>query len=492
MPGYRAPQTSQPQTPATSAPQTAPPAASEAEGSPEWMSRYNLSAGNAATLTLVSGATADEATASSLLTGESEVAESEGQETAGAGPETAAPATDIAGAPPEVDVANAPKAVPVATPSHTPTGTLKGVYQKNERVTATMKLTLTNSQKNELAVFRANWEKHHDRYESVAAKTGVPAKLIAAIHYREGSMRWDTYLHQGDPLGKKAIHHPSNIPIFYKWEDAAVHALNQKKGIRDSMGMDETTEDAEAIATYAEAYNGLGYYNKGRTSAYVYSGTDAYKGGRYVADGVYDSRSWDRRVGIVALTGALDGLEVGSAPKDQGPSSEEGWAMVVEGHEVLESGSDGEGVRALQEKLTAAGFPAKADGSFGAGTKNAVKAFQAKHGLPADGRVGRATAAALDGKEPATTTPGTSTPATEPMNPEWARVLAGGLLVRRGDQGEHVSMIQKALTAAGYAVEAIGTFGPQTEKQVKAFQRANRLDDDGVVGQRTARALKVS
>lgn len=479
MPAYQTPQQAVPgRAPAD---REASPAPAAAEGSPEWLNAYSLSAGNAATLSLIAGGVqTDESTANGLLDGTTDLA------TGDTATKGTAPATK--GDAPAVDPAakgDAP-AVDPATPSKRPTGVLAGVYDKNTKETTAMHLTLTASQKNELAVFRANWDKNHARYEAVASQTGVPAKLIAAIHYREGSMRWDTYLHQGDPLGKKAVHHPSNIPIFYKWEDAAVHALNMKKGTRDAMGMDESTDDPQALATYAEAYNGLGYYNKGRTSAYVYSGTDQYKGGRYVADGVYDPRSVNQRVGVMALMGGLDGADLGAAPRGQGQNAKDAWALITEGKETLQVGSSGEGVKVLQEKLTKAGFPVKADSSFGGATLAAVKAFQTARGLPADGKVSKNTALVLDGG----VAPAPGAEPEKPRNPEWPRVLAGGLPVMRGAHGDHVTMIQEFLTKHGFPVDAIGTFGPITEKQVKAFQKANGLPVDGIVGRHTALALQ--
>jgi hypothetical protein len=55
----------------------------------------------------------------------------------------------------------------------------------------------------------------------------------------------------------------------------------------------------------------------------------------------------------------------------------------------------GEDVKAVQEALISAGIALKADGDFGAATETAVKAFQQKKRLTADGVVGPATLAAL-------------------------------------------------------------------------------------------------
>lgn len=62
---------------------------------------------------------------------------------------------------------------------------------------------------------------------------------------------------------------------------------------------------------------------------------------------------------------------------------------------VLRSGSTGEAVRALQQTLSALGYPAEADGVFGEKTERAVRAFQRDHELVMDGIVGPKTQEAI-------------------------------------------------------------------------------------------------
>jgi hypothetical protein len=73
------------------------------------------------------------------------------------------------------------------------------------------------------------------------------------------------------------------------------------------------------------------------------------------------------------------------------------------GSRMLRHGCRGADVRALQETLSALGFPTgPADGIFGARTAEAVRGFQSARGLEADGIVGPQTRAALrqaEGKE---------------------------------------------------------------------------------------------
>ena len=61
---------------------------------------------------------------------------------------------------------------------------------------------------------------------------------------------------------------------------------------------------------------------------------------------------------------------------------------------------------------------------------------------------------------------------------------------QRGDDGEEVLAIQKRLVELHYTVGTLdGEFGPATEKAIKAFQAAQGLEVDGVVGSATYKAL---
>lgn len=58
-----------------------------------------------------------------------------------------------------------------------------------------------------------------------------------------------------------------------------------------------------------------------------------------------------------------------------------------------------------------------------------------------------------------------------------------------GDSGLHVAQIQQILASAGYTVAVDGLYGPQTERAVRHWQRANRLAVDGIAGSQTLRSL---
>ncbi|GEM_PF-2738491 len=149
------------------------------------------------------------------------------------------------------------------------------------------------------------FKEHQDLYERISDKTGVPAELIAALHYRENPGKFDIYLHNGQKLGQETTIHPAGI-YFDNFEEAAVDALLSKSYVRDTYQLHADSNDLVAMLAYAEAYNGWGYYNRDEVSPYVYSGTDIYTSGKYTSDGVYDPTKVDGQPGVYILLAALE------------------------------------------------------------------------------------------------------------------------------------------------------------------------------------------
>ena len=68
-------------------------------------------------------------------------------------------------------------------------------------------------------------------------------------------------------------------------------------------------------------------------------------------------------------------------------------------------------------------------------------------------------------------------------------ITIGLRTLRQGATGEDVRALQILLTGRGFPADADGIFGPKTEEAVIAFQKANGLEPDGIVGKLTWSAL---
>lgn len=64
--------------------------------------------------------------------------------------------------------------------------------------------------------------------------------------------------------------------------------------------------------------------------------------------------------------------------------------------------------------------------------------------------------------------------------------------LKNGSKGSDVITLQNSLNEKGYNLVADGIFGLNTENAVKAFQKTNGLDADGIVGPKTWLALGVT
>ena len=134
-------------------------------------------------------------------------------------------------------------------------------------------------------------------------------------------------------------------------------------------------------------------------------------------------------------------------------------------------GSRNAGIAALQVALRARGlYGGTIDGVRGPLTTRAVKRFQLRAGLPADGTAGPAVRSALGG---------------------YGRHLLGSRPLTRGSTGWDVSVLQFVLGWHGFPSGVLnGRLGVHTERALRRFQRWAGLSPDGVAGPATIAALR--
>ena len=139
----------------------------------------------------------------------------------------------------------------------------------------------------------------------------------------------------------------------------------------------------------------------------------------------------------------------------------------------LRMGDSGSAVKDLQTKLKKLGYySGTVDSTFGSGTYAAVRAFQKKYNLTADGVAGSETLKKLDS-------------AYKNANSD-----KDGDSLRMGDSGSDVKDLQTKLKKLGYYDGTVdSTFGSGTYAAVKAFQKKYNLTADGVAGSETLKKL---
>ncbi|MBL7730784.1 MAG: hypothetical protein JNM88_06365 [Chitinophagaceae bacterium] len=156
------------------------------------------------------------------------------------------------------------------------------------------------------------------RYESVAKTlaNGIPWWFIGITHFMEAGGKKDPFLfhlHCGDPLTARTVHVPAGRPKAnpgggpnppsktnpYSWEESALDALRL-------MGYNKVSNwDIQDCLVLFEQFNGLGYKKKGVPSPYLWSYTQFYTSGKYVADGKYDPKAVSKQPGVAAMMKGL-------------------------------------------------------------------------------------------------------------------------------------------------------------------------------------------
>ena len=152
-------------------------------------------------------------------------------------------------------------------------------------------------------------------------------------------------------------------------------------------------------------------------------------------------------------------------------------------------GAKGDAVVAVQKALKLAGLEVKGgiDGAFGSGTTSTIATFQTSKGLTATGVLDIPTAVALALIAPVAA----SAPAPAPAAVSIAStptLLDSSALPARGNRGDAVRTLQKALINAGIEVKggADGVFGGATFVALQKFQTANALSVTGTLTTQTA------
>jgi lysozyme family protein len=170
----------------------------------------------------------------------------------------------------------------------------------------------------EVETITGRLQQQQTRYQQVSDATGVPWHVVAVIHNMESSLRFDRHLHNGDPLSARTVHVPAGRPRDgnppFTWEVSASDAMTFD-------GLSGSTEWTLAGTLFAlERFNGWGYrlHHPEVLSPYLWSASQHYTAGKYIADGTWSPTAKSAQCGAAMLLRRLSELgviEFGDQPR---------------------------------------------------------------------------------------------------------------------------------------------------------------------------------
>jgi lysozyme family protein len=233
------------------------------------------------------------------------------------------------------------------------------------------------------------------RYDKVARALKMPWYVVGIIHSLEASGDFTRHLHNGDPLIARTTHVPAGRPRTgrppFTWEASATDALRLK-------GFDTWTDWSIAGTLYKlESYNGFGYrdHHPSVCSPYLWSFSNHYTRGKYVADGRFSPTAVSQQCGAAVLLKRL-----GAGPRvalPMGPGVLQLANPPITGPDVKEA------QQLLKANLFGSFNPGKLDGEYGEVTAGAVQRAKWELGYPAtasDSTFGPQLKAFLSGRKP--------------------------------------------------------------------------------------------
>jgi lysozyme family protein len=233
------------------------------------------------------------------------------------------------------------------------------------------------------------------RYEKVAKALRMPWYVVAIIHSLEAGGDFTRHLHNGDPLSARTTHVPAGRPKTgrppFSWEASAIDALTYQ-------GFGSWKDWSVPGTLYKlESYNGFGYrdHHPDVPSPYLWSFSNQYTKGKYVADGRFSPAAVSQQCGAAVLLKRLQ--TGGKAAVDAGPRVLQLANPHMTGPDVTEA------QRLLKQNPFRSFDAGDIDGEYGELTAGAVQRAKWELGYPAiaeNGTFGPQLKAILSGKKP--------------------------------------------------------------------------------------------
>ena len=338
-----------------------------------------------------------------------------------------------------------------------------------------------------VAAVKAFQKKYNLTADGIAGKETL--KKLDSVYKNADSDKDDDSLRMGDSgsavkdlqtkLKKLGYYSGTVDSTFGSGTYAAVRAFQKKYNLTaDGVAGSETLKKLDSAYKNADSDKDDGSLRKGATGSAVkdlqtklkkLGFYNAYVDGSYGDTTVAAVKAFQKKYNLTAdgVAGSETLKKLDSAYKNADSDKDD---------DSLRKGATGSAVKNLQTKLKKLGFyNASIDGDYGDTTVAAVKAFQKKYNLTADGVAGSETLKKLD---------------TAYKNAD-SNTSTDDDSLRKGATGTAVKTLQTNLKKLGfYTAYVDGSFGSTTESAVKAFQKKYGLTADGVAGSATLKKIE--
>ena len=140
---------------------------------------------------------------------------------------------------------------------------------------------------------------YQNRYASIAAQSTVPWYVIAVIHNMECGLDFTKHLHNGDSLKRRTVNVPAGRPKTgqppFTFEVSALDAL-------ECDGLTKWKDwSIGGICYELEGFNGWGYRAHKINSPYLWSYSNLYTSGKYVADNKWSGTAVSSQCGAAVI-----------------------------------------------------------------------------------------------------------------------------------------------------------------------------------------------
>jgi lysozyme family protein len=197
--------------------------------------------------------------------------------------------------------AAAPAALPRASGLPTPINSRKFEDLEAEYVAFFDSCIVDPARQSNVDFYVGRLKQHRQTYATLGEELGIPWYFIGIVHGMEGGFDFSKHLHNGDPLSARTRQVPAGRPPTgnppFTWIESARDALKLKK--LDQIGASNWTV-ARVLYTL-EGYNGFGYRKIGIPSPYLWSFSNLYVKGKFVADGKFDPEAVSKQCGAAVV-----------------------------------------------------------------------------------------------------------------------------------------------------------------------------------------------